>query len=112
MLDATDEHGMPFTASSKIFCPCHYINECKERVNVCFLDGPVVNQIWVVSTKEIAAGDELFVVYGGEVDRAGWDKPVEEIKVDSNELVNEYNAQENQQEADQNTMKQVQDEVE
>jgi len=73
VLDATDDQGMPFKPDNpEMFCPCHYINENAAKVNCVFLDGAAVNQIWVVTTRAVRAGEEMFVVYGSEVDRTGW----------------------------------------
>jgi prepilin-type processing-associated H-X9-DG protein len=68
-LDATDEAGMPY---SENLCPFPYINEDPPRSNVAFVDGHIVNQILVMTTRDIQPEEELFVDYGHEMDRTLW----------------------------------------
>jgi hypothetical protein len=77
VLDATDDRGMPYNdPNGPIWCPFHFMNEKPEPMrNVEFLNGAVVNQVIVFTTREIKEGEELFVFYGKEVDREGWGTP-------------------------------------
>ncbi|KAJ1971138.1 hypothetical protein H4R35_005445 [Dimargaris xerosporica] len=73
VLDATDEQGQPFTdPNGPLYCPFHFMNESIGRGNVAFLEGHVVNQVICMTTKNVKAGQELFVYYGSEVDRDHW----------------------------------------
>jgi len=72
ILDATDDQGQPFLNPPKLFCPFHFMNEDKARGNVAFLEGAIVNQVIVMTVKEIRFGEELFANYGNEVDREQW----------------------------------------
>ncbi|CAG8433201.1 513_t:CDS:2 [Ambispora gerdemannii] len=72
ILDATDEHGEPFTdPNGKIYCPFHFMNE-DPFGNMVFLEGNEVNQVICWTKRDIQKGEELFVYYGGEVDRGHW----------------------------------------
>ncbi|KAJ3215855.1 hypothetical protein HK099_006167 [Clydaea vesicula] len=89
VLDATNEEGLPYTfenTNNKLFCPIHFINESYTRSNVTFFDGSEVNQIWVVTTRDIKPGEELFVKYGNDVDRNKWESKSE---VEKNSIINE-----------------------
>jgi len=68
-LDATDANGVPFPPE---MCPFPCINEDPPRSNVAFVDGHIVNQILVMTTRDIEPGEELFVDYGHEMDRSLW----------------------------------------
>ncbi|KAJ1968404.1 hypothetical protein H4R34_006273, partial [Dimargaris verticillata] len=77
VLDATDEHGQPFTdPNGPLYCPFHFMNERIGRGNVAFLEGHVVNQVICMTTKNVKAGQELFVYYGSEVDRDHWSSKI------------------------------------
>jgi coenzyme F420-reducing hydrogenase gamma subunit len=67
---------MPFWNHPKIFCPFHFMNEHQQKANVAFVEGYVVNQVLVMSIKNIEPGQELFVNYGKDVDRAYWNPSV------------------------------------
>ncbi|KAG9289157.1 hypothetical protein G9A89_022466 [Geosiphon pyriformis] len=72
ILDATDAKGEPFTdPNGKIFCPFHFMNE-DPFGNMVFLEGNEVNQVICWTKRDILKGEELFVYYGGEVDRGHW----------------------------------------
>ncbi|CAG8570389.1 8840_t:CDS:2 [Diversispora eburnea] len=72
ILDATDEFGEPFTnPKGKIHCPFHFMNE-DPFGNMVFLEGSEVNQVICWTKRDIKKGEELFVYYGGEVDREHW----------------------------------------
>ncbi|CAG8562209.1 6231_t:CDS:2 [Ambispora leptoticha] len=72
ILDATDEQGEPFTdPNGKIYCPFHFMNE-DPFGNMVFLEGNEVNQVICWTKRDIQKGEELFVYYGGEVDRGHW----------------------------------------
>jgi len=69
ILDATDERGEPFTdPSGPIFCPFHFTNE-DPFGNVVVLEGSEVNQVICWTKRDNKKGEELFVYYGGDVDR-------------------------------------------
>ncbi|KAJ2470920.1 hypothetical protein GGI02_002614 [Coemansia sp. RSA 2322] len=73
VLDATDESGMPYTdPSGPLYCPFHFMNEDRvgQMYNITFLEGAKVNQIICLTSRAVKAGEELFVSYGDEVDRA------------------------------------------
>lgn len=73
VLDATDDQGQPFAPNNPhFFCPMHFINESVHQVNVVFTEGPIVNQIWAVTIRDIEEGEELFTKYGDEIDRTSW----------------------------------------
>ncbi|KAJ3060767.1 hypothetical protein HK102_009365, partial [Quaeritorhiza haematococci] len=78
VLDATDENGMPYVNNPLIQCPFHFMNEDLEKRNMVFQEGAAVNQILCTTTREIEAGEELFVAYGAEVDREKW-KEVDKV---------------------------------
>ncbi|CAG8530359.1 13687_t:CDS:2, partial [Acaulospora morrowiae] len=72
ILDATDENGEPFTdPKGEIYCPFHFMNE-DPFGNMVFLEGNEVNQVICWTKRDIKKGEELFVYYGGEVDRGHW----------------------------------------
>jgi hypothetical protein len=72
ILDATDEKGEPFTKrDGPIFCPFHFMNE-DPFGNMVFLEGSEVNQVICWTKRDIKKGEELFVYYGGDVDREHW----------------------------------------
>ncbi|CAG8676908.1 19443_t:CDS:2 [Dentiscutata erythropus] len=72
ILDATDDKGEPFTdPNGKIHCPFHFMNE-DPFGNMVFLEGSEVNQVICWTKRDIKKGEELFVYYGGEVDREHW----------------------------------------
>ncbi|KAJ2714734.1 hypothetical protein H4R19_001571 [Coemansia spiralis] len=80
VLDATDEHGMPYTdPAGPLYCPFHFMNEARaadgggDRCNITFLEGIKVNQVICMTARPIPKGAELFVSYGEEVDRSHWD---------------------------------------
>ncbi|CAJ0752251.1 2569_t:CDS:2, partial [Entrophospora sp. SA101] len=76
ILDATDDNGEPFTnPQGKIFCPFHFMNE-DPFGNMVFIEGSTVNQVICLTKREIKKGEELFVYYGGEVDREHWGRAV------------------------------------
>ncbi|KAG0022386.1 hypothetical protein BGZ80_000344 [Entomortierella chlamydospora] len=69
VLDATDEHGQPYTdLNGPIYCPFHFMNEDPDG-NVSFITGSVVNQVICITNRDVKAGEELFVFYGKEMDR-------------------------------------------
>ncbi|KAI0241497.1 hypothetical protein L0F63_005614, partial [Massospora cicadina] len=70
VLDATDENGAPFTdPDGPIYCPFHFMNEDKDRVNAAFHEGLEYNQIACHTLVDIYPGQELFVYYGNEFER-------------------------------------------
>src|SRR6185437_7453630 len=70
--DATNDAGEPFTdPNGKIHCPFHFMNE-DPFGNMVFLEGYEVNQVICLTKRDIRKGEELFVYYGHEVDRAHW----------------------------------------
>ncbi|CAG8483405.1 15911_t:CDS:2, partial [Acaulospora colombiana] len=72
ILDATDENGEPFTDPKGVpYCPFHFMNE-DPFGNMVFLEGNEVNQVICWTKRDIKKGEELFVYYGGEVDRGHW----------------------------------------
>ncbi|CAI2183050.1 11966_t:CDS:2 [Funneliformis geosporum] len=72
ILDATDENGEPYKdPSGPIFCPFHFMNE-DPFGNMVFLEGGEVNQVICWTKRDIRKGEELFVYYGGDVDREHW----------------------------------------
>jgi hypothetical protein len=72
ILDATDEKGEPFIdPDGPIFCPFHFMNE-DPFGNMVFLEGCEVNQVICWTKRDIKKGEELFVYYGGDVDREHW----------------------------------------
>lgn len=59
IIDPTDKNGELY---NQIICPFHYIKETtsKEKANVVFYEGEIVNQIICWTKKEILPGEELF----------------------------------------------------
>lgn len=69
VLDATDEKGMPYSdPNGRLYCPFHFMNEDPSG-NISFITGSVVNQVICTTSRDVKAGEELFVFYGKEVDR-------------------------------------------
>ncbi|KAG9072596.1 hypothetical protein KI688_000367 [Linnemannia hyalina] len=69
VLDATDEKGMPYSdPNGRLYCPFHFMNE-DPNGNISFITGSVVNQVICTTSRDVKAGEELFVFYGKEVDR-------------------------------------------
>ncbi|KAF9187495.1 hypothetical protein BGZ51_001109 [Haplosporangium sp. Z 767] len=69
VLDATDEHGQPYTdPQGPLYCPFHFMNE-DPNGNVSFITGSVVNQVICTTNRDVKVGEELFVFYGKEMDR-------------------------------------------
>ncbi|KAF8950012.1 hypothetical protein BGZ46_004795, partial [Entomortierella lignicola] len=69
VLDATDEHGQPYTdPNGPMYCPFHFMNEDPDG-NVSFITGSVVNQVICTTNRDVREGEELFVFYGKEMDR-------------------------------------------
>ncbi|KAG0327399.1 hypothetical protein BGZ99_007729 [Dissophora globulifera] len=69
VLDATDEQGEPYTdPNGRMYCPFHFMNEDPDG-NVSFITGSIVNQVICTTNRNVAAGEELFVFYGREMDR-------------------------------------------
>ncbi|KAF9114163.1 hypothetical protein BGX27_011519 [Mortierella sp. AM989] len=69
VLDATDEHGQPYTdPNGPMYCPFHFMNEDPDG-NVSFITGSVTNQVICTTNRDVKAGEELFVFYGKEMDR-------------------------------------------
>ncbi|CAG8577386.1 9444_t:CDS:2 [Funneliformis mosseae] len=90
ILDATDEKGEPFTdPNGPIFCPFHFMNE-DPFGNMVFLEGGDVNQVICWTKRDIRKGEELFVYYGGDVDREHWGQAGN----NSDQLVNECDSEE------------------
>ncbi|CAJ0843425.1 16422_t:CDS:2, partial [Entrophospora sp. SA101] len=95
ILDATDDNGEPFTnPQGKIFCPFHFMNE-DPFGNMVFIEGSTVNQVICLTKREIKKGEELFVYYGGEVDREHWGRAV--INGDYSRNNFDKNSEENQE---------------
>ncbi|ORY95353.1 hypothetical protein BCR43DRAFT_492848 [Syncephalastrum racemosum] len=71
VLDATDDNGQPFgDPDGEMYCPFHYMNETTEQqANILFVEGVVVNQVICWTKRDIEPGEELFVYYGGDVER-------------------------------------------
>ncbi|KAJ1917738.1 hypothetical protein H4219_003050 [Mycoemilia scoparia] len=83
VLDACDENGQPYTdPNGRLYCPFHFMNEDRtgKSQNMTFLEGTKVNQIICSTTRKIKAGEELFVFYGDEVDRAHWGNKDSSVK--------------------------------